>query len=95
MLDGLTSLVDKSLLLAEASDGEPRFRMLAMMRDCATEQLGEGEALQATGWRHADFYRTLSRELGAIVRGPNQAERVDRLSHGTGTEQAPRSSRTP
>ena len=85
VLDGLASLVDKSLLLAEASDGEPRFRMLAMMRDYAREKLGDREALEVTGWRHADFYRALSREFGGIVRGPKQAERVDRLSHGTGT----------
>ena len=85
VLDGLTSLVDKSLLLAEASDVEPRFRMLAMMRDYAVEQLAKRDALQATGQRHADVYRALSREVGGIVRGPEQAERVERLSHGTGT----------
>ena len=84
-LEGLTSLVDKSLLRVEASDREPRFRMLAMMREYAVEQLGTTEDLPATARRHAEYYRDLSRQLGPIVRGPDQAECVDRLSRGTGT----------
>ena len=56
-----------------------------MMREYAMEQLGTTGDLPATAWRHAEFYRDLSQQLGTIVRGPDQAECVDRLSRGTGT----------
>jgi predicted ATPase len=51
VLDGLTSLVDKSLLTQrEQGDDEPRFRMLELVREFARESLDEsGEAeLMAT-----------------------------------------------
>jgi predicted ATPase/class 3 adenylate cyclase len=45
-LDGMASLVDKSLLRQERADGEPRFRMLETVREFGLEQLegsGYGE----------------------------------------------------
>ena len=59
--------------------------MLTMMREYATEQLDKSGYLPTTAQRHAEYYRDLSQQLGTIVRGPDQAECVDRLSHGTGT----------
>ena len=44
LLNGLSSLVDKSLLRQiAASDGEPRFSMLETIRDYATERLIESD----------------------------------------------------
>lgn len=57
ILDGLTSLIDKSLLKQEqGSSGEPRLTMLETIREYALEQLalsGETEALRR---RHASYY---------------------------------------
>jgi predicted ATPase/class 3 adenylate cyclase len=61
ILDGLTSLVEKSLLRQEEmEDGEPRFGMLETVREYALERLeesGEADAL----WRaHATYYLALA-----------------------------------
>jgi predicted ATPase len=60
VLDGLASLLDKSLIRTEdALHGQPRFTMLQVVRDFALEQLdafGETERLRRA---HADYYATL------------------------------------
>ena len=60
-LDGIASLVDKSLVRTEAPARQPRFTMLQVVRDFALEQLdalGETERLRRA---HADYY------LGVII----------------------------
>ncbi|MDQ5851614.1 MAG: tetratricopeptide repeat protein, partial [Chloroflexota bacterium] len=58
-LDGLASLVDKSLVRQqEGTEGEPRFTLLETIREYALEQLaasGEAEALRR---QHARYYVT-------------------------------------
>jgi predicted ATPase len=58
VLDGIASLVDKSLLRTEDPlHGQPRFTMLQVVRDYALEQLnalGESEQLRRA---HADYYQ--------------------------------------
>ncbi|HWI00690.1 MAG TPA: DUF4062 domain-containing protein [Propionibacteriaceae bacterium] len=58
VLDGIASLVDKSLIRAEDPlHGQPRFTMLQVVRDFALEQLdalGETERLRRA---HADYYQ--------------------------------------
>ncbi len=86
VLDALASLVDKSLLRAEPGAGEPRFRMLEMVRELAAERLDaspDGTAIRA---RHAAWYRALSLEIGAGVRGPEQARWLDVLGYPDGGE---------
>jgi len=65
-LDGLTALVDKSLLRQEAgTDGTARFVMLETIREYALEQLeasGEAERLRQ---QHARYYQALSSEQPA------------------------------
>jgi predicted ATPase len=60
VLDGIASLVDKSLLRAEDPlHGQPRFTMLQVVRDFALEQLhalGETERLRRA---HADYYESV------------------------------------
>jgi predicted ATPase len=74
VLDLLASLVDKSLLRAEPAAGEPRFRMLEMIREFAAERLDQSGDAEAVRERHAAFFRCLSVELGRGVRGSSQLE---------------------
>ncbi|BBZ42470.1 helix-turn-helix transcriptional regulator [Mycobacterium conspicuum] len=56
VLDLVTLLVDKSLVVADTEDSRTRYRLLETMRQYAFEQLddsGEGDAVRA---RHCDYY---------------------------------------
>jgi predicted ATPase/DNA-binding CsgD family transcriptional regulator/predicted negative regulator of RcsB-dependent stress response len=65
VLDQLTLLVDKSLLVTENSGGRTRYRFLETVRQYALEKLGEsGEAI-VIGGRHRDCYTALVAELDA------------------------------
>lgn len=63
LLDGLSSLVDKSLLeRSDGRDGEPRFNMLETIREYAWERLGAGVGggLEAAQSRHAHYFLSLA-----------------------------------
>jgi predicted ATPase len=79
VLDVLASLVDKSLLLVEAPDGELRLRMLGMVRDFAVEQLEARGELDACRARHAAHYRALALAASAPLRTAAQSTWLDRL----------------
>src|SRR5205807_7675912 len=74
VLDGVTSLIDKSLLRQTEQEGEePRLLMLETIREYGLERLeasGEAEAL----WQqHATFYLRLSEEAEPKVRSAEQS----------------------
>jgi predicted ATPase/class 3 adenylate cyclase len=78
-LDGLSSLVDKSLIRsAEASDGEPRFSMLETIREFGQEQLREGEDFDAVTRRHADHFLGLALDAEPHLTADDQGEWLDR-----------------
>ena len=58
-IDLLAGLVAKSLVVADITGAEPRFRLLDTTRACALEKLGEGGELEAAARSHAEFYRDL------------------------------------
>jgi predicted ATPase len=63
MLDRVAPLVDKSLLIQqEQSDGEPRFRMLEVVRAYALEELEASGELEMTQKLHACYYLTIAEE---------------------------------
>ena len=68
VLDGLASLVDKSLVVQEAGvDSAPRFRMLETIRAFAWERLatsGEEDALRR---RHATYFLATVEATGALL----------------------------
>jgi len=83
-LDGITALVDRSLVRQEPDDDqtqtEPRFSMMETVREYAHECLaaaGEGDAL---GRHHAEFYVAFADRAGAELRGPAQPHELRRLS---------------
>ena len=63
LLDGMTSMVDKSLVRqAENADGERRFAMLETIRDYALEKLTSSGELAATKRAHAAYCLVLAEE---------------------------------
>ncbi|MGB9252284.1 MAG: LuxR C-terminal-related transcriptional regulator [Mycobacterium sp.] len=65
VLDQLSLLVDKSLVVAENAVGRTRYRLLETVRQYALEKLGEsGEADEARA-RHRDHYTTMAALLDA------------------------------
>ncbi|MCW3494261.1 ATP-binding protein [Microbacterium sp. SSM24] len=55
-LDRLDSLAGHSLVSVDASSDEPRFRMLTIVRELATEQLAAGGRYDEIRRRHAEFF---------------------------------------
>ncbi|MFN0105546.1 MAG: protein kinase domain-containing protein [Bryobacteraceae bacterium] len=65
--EGVSSLVDKSLLLQSAGEAEePRFSMLETIRDYARERLEASGERAETERAHAAFFLVLSEEIGAL-----------------------------
>jgi tetratricopeptide (TPR) repeat protein len=78
ILDGLSSLVDKSLLRRlDTEAGEPRFRMLQVMREYAMERLDEGKEMEELQGRHAEFFLAVGEEAEQHLLGPDQARWLD------------------
>jgi predicted ATPase/class 3 adenylate cyclase/DNA-binding CsgD family transcriptional regulator len=65
VLDLLTLLVDKSLVVAENSGGRTRYRLLETVRQYALEKLGESGEADAVRSRHRDHYTALAALLDA------------------------------
>lgn len=68
VLDLLTLLVDKSLVVADDSGGQTRFRLLETVRQYAAEKLGESGEADAVRARHRDHYTALAALLDAPAR---------------------------
>jgi predicted ATPase/serine/threonine protein kinase len=80
VLDGITSLVDKSLLGAKPqSRGEVRFRMLEVVREYALDRLevsGEAQPMQR---HHAAYFLAFAEETEPHLHGPQPADWLKRL----------------
>lgn len=80
IMDGLASLVDKSLVAQEDdARGEPRFRALETIHEYATERLKESGEAETLRRRHFDYFLSLAEMAWAELRGPNQAAWLERL----------------
>ena len=68
VLDQLTLLVDKSLVVADGGSGRTRYRLLETVRQYALEKLGEsGEAAHVRS-RHCEHYASIAALLDAPAR---------------------------
>ena len=80
MLDGIASLVDKSLVQQVARpDGEPRFRMLETIREFGLEQLAAAGETEATMQRLAGWCRSLLEGVEEAFFTAMQGQWVERL----------------
>ncbi len=90
VLEGLASLVDKSLVhQEELPEGEPRFSMLETIGAYAREQLAAlGEEARTVHRRHAAYVLALAREAEAQFWGHDQALWLRRLNRELGNVRA-------
>jgi predicted ATPase/DNA-binding CsgD family transcriptional regulator len=65
VLDQISLLVDKSLVVAESSSGRTRYRLLETVRQYALEKLGESGEADDVRARHRDHYTTMAALLDA------------------------------
>ena len=76
VLDQLTLLVDKSLVVADDSGGRTRYRLLETVRQYALEKLGESGEADAVRARHRDHYTSMAALLDAPA-GSDYEQRVE------------------
>ena len=79
VLDLLSSLSDKSLVVAEQKDGHSRYRLLETVRQYAREKLVESGGGEAVRERHRDYFLALAEEAEPKLVGAEQAEWLQRL----------------
>jgi predicted ATPase/class 3 adenylate cyclase len=73
VLDALTSLVAKSMVVADRGDGgTTRYHMLETLRQYARERLDEEGAADAWRRRHAEHFAGFAEEVGAALRGADE-----------------------
>jgi predicted ATPase/class 3 adenylate cyclase/DNA-binding CsgD family transcriptional regulator len=77
VLDLLSLLVDKSLVVAENASGRTRFRLLETVRHYAAEKLGESGEADAVRSSHRDHYTALAAQLD----GPASNDYGQRVEH--------------
>jgi len=78
VLDQLSSLVEKSLVMTSELGDTTRYSMLETIRDYAREKLqGAGDA-QASAARHCSHYFVIAKAIRDGLQGPEQAEWIRR-----------------
>jgi non-specific serine/threonine protein kinase len=80
VLDGVASLVDKSLLQQrEQSDGEPRFSMLLTIKEYGLELLASGGEITAAEQAHTNYFLALAEQAEPQLTGANPKRWLDQL----------------
>ena len=77
VLDLLTLLVDKSLVVAESTSGRTRYRLLETVRQYALEKLGESGEADAVRTRHRDHYTAMAALLDTAAGIPTVSMRLE------------------
>jgi predicted ATPase/class 3 adenylate cyclase len=78
VLDLLTSLVDKSLVMADEGADATRYRMLETLRDYAREKLEQSAEAPDTAVRHCDHYFAFAKAARDGLMEPDTADWVRR-----------------
>jgi predicted ATPase/class 3 adenylate cyclase/DNA-binding CsgD family transcriptional regulator len=79
VLDQLTLLVDKSLVVADDAGGRTRYRLLETVRQYALEKLGESGEADAVRARHRDHYTAIAALLDAPA-GSDYEQRIEQVN---------------
>lgn len=83
LLDLLSALVDKSILIRSESTGAVRFRLLDTLRDYGREQILQTDRYLQLRQRHADWFRLLASDAAADWFSPRQVYWLGRLEQET------------
>jgi len=79
VLDSVSRLVDKSLLILEQSEGTPRYRMLETIREYAFDRLRDSGEVAAVQRRFLNFFLKLGQTADKELSGPAQGKWLERL----------------
>ena len=79
ILDILTQLVDKSLVIGDVQKGEARYRMLETVREYGLMRLGKAEEADQVRRRHRDWYFALAERAEPEMHAPNQLVWLERM----------------
>jgi predicted ATPase/DNA-binding CsgD family transcriptional regulator len=80
VLDGVASLIDKSLLRQVEEEGEePRLLMLTTIREFGLEALAASGEMESTRQAHAAYYLRLAQQAEFELGGPQQAAWLEQL----------------
>lgn len=79
VLDLLTSLVDKSLVVVEELDSSTRYGMLETIRQYALEKLAEAGETAGLRDRHLEHYMLFSEQVQPALQGPAQQTWLENL----------------
>jgi predicted ATPase len=79
ILDRLTSLVEKSLVVLDAAPAPGRYRLLETVRQYGAEKLQDAGEVGDVRRRHRDWFLALAEQAEPELRGPNQRIWFDRL----------------
>jgi tetratricopeptide (TPR) repeat protein len=74
VLDLLSSLIEKSLVMLEERDDGARYLMLETIREYAREKLAQRDAAAAVAERHCDHYFAMAKSAARGLTGPQQAD---------------------
>ena len=79
VLDLLSRLIDKSLVAADTTEGEPRYHLLETIRQFAHDRLADAAEIEATHERHLAWCIALAATAESGLRRPGHLECLDRL----------------
>ncbi len=79
LVDGLQSLVDKSLISRVDMYSESQFMILHTIREFALERLEKSGEIKEIGRLHGHFFAEFARKAELELRGPQQAAWLERL----------------
>jgi predicted ATPase/class 3 adenylate cyclase len=80
VLDLLSRLVDKSLVMTDEQADETRYRLLETVREYSLDRLREAAEDAGARDRHRDFYLAFGEEAAPQLRGPDQTAWLKRLA---------------
>ncbi|HET9681564.1 MAG TPA: adenylate/guanylate cyclase domain-containing protein, partial [Candidatus Limnocylindrales bacterium] len=79
LVDGLSRLVDRSLVVVDRGQATTRYRMLETIRQYAREQLAKSDEATTIADRHFAAFKGLAEAAAAELRGPAMGDWLDRL----------------
>ena len=89
VMEGVASLIDKSLLQQTEQEGEePRLLMLETVREYGLEVLTSNGEMESTRLAHATYYLSLAEEAEPALIGPQQVMWLERLEREHGNLRA-------